>query len=146
MTSTEILQIITGFLGSFGFAILFNIRGKRLLFAALGGFLSCALFVLLKFITESEPIRYFIVSVTLSLYAEVMARCLKTPTSTFIMTSLVPLIPGGSLYYTMASVFERSLENFLSKAAYTLSLAVSLALGIVLTSACAKFIWHKKKQ
>ena len=90
MTEIEILQIVTGFLGSLGFAVLFNIRGKKLIFAALGGFLSWTFFVLLKFVTDNEPVRYFIVSMTISFYAEIMARQLKTPTSTFV-TCWVPV-------------------------------------------------------
>jgi len=133
----EILQIITGFLGSLGFGILFNIRGVRLLWASLGGLFSWLLFLLLGFGIASEPVRYFLVSLTVSVFAEIMARVLKTPTTTFHMTALVPLIPGGSLYYTMASLFGGNLSTFLDKAVYTLELAVSLALGIVLVTAIA---------
>ncbi len=135
MGITEILQIVTGFLGSLFFGVLFNIRGIRLFWAALAGFFSWSLFLLLAYWIPSEPVRYFIVAVTVSVYAEVMARILKTPTTTFHMTALVPLIPGGSLYYTMASLFGGNLENFVDKAIYTLELAVSLALGIVLVTA-----------
>jgi uncharacterized membrane protein YjjB (DUF3815 family) len=145
MTQFEILQIITGFLGSLAFAILFNIRGTRLIGASIGGFLSWALFVLLGFLTENEPLRYFIVALTISVYAEIMARILKTPTTTFHMTALIPLIPGGSLYYTMASVFEGNLSNFLDKAIYTLELAISLALGIVLVTAIARTVARFRK-
>ena len=74
MTRVELLQIITGFLGALGFAILYNIRGKKLFFAAIGGFFSWTLFVLLKFAMPNEALRYFIVAVTVSIYAEVMAR------------------------------------------------------------------------
>lgn len=140
MTQTELLQIITGFLGSLAFAILFQIRGKKLVFAGLGGFLSWALFVLLKFLTESEPIRYFLVAVLISVYAEILARLLKTPTTTFVISSLIPLIPGGSLYYTMASLLEGSTEGFLERAIYTLELTAALALGIVLSGAIARMI------
>ncbi len=142
MTPFEILQITTGFLGSLGFAILYNIHGKKLVFSAFGGFLSWAVFVLLKFLTESEPIRYFLVAVLLSVYAEIMARVLKTPTTTFVITSLIPLIPGGALYYTMTSVFDGDLLRFLEKGIYTLQLAVALALGIVLVSAVTKMLLH----
>ena len=145
MTPFEILQIITGFLGSLGFAILFNIRGKKLIFATLAGFLSWMLFVLLKFVTESEPLRYFIVAVLVSVYAEIMARVLKTPTTTFHMTALIPLIPGGSLYYTMSSVFEGDLGHFIEKGIYTLELAVALALGIVLVTAVARTMGRRKR-
>ena len=140
MTSTEILQIITGFLGSFAFALLFHIRGKKLVFAALGGFLSWMLFVLLKFVTENEPIRYFLVAVLVSVYAEILARLLKTPTTTFVISSLIPLIPGGSLYYTMSTMLEGVNDAFLARAIYTVELTAALALGIVLSGAVARMV------
>ena len=99
---------------------------------------SWTIFVLLKFIIESEPIRYFIVAAIISIYAELMARLLKTPTTTFHMTGLIPLIPGGSLYYTMKSALEGQSGSFLDKGIYTVELAVALALGIVITTAFAK--------
>ncbi len=140
MTQAEIIQIITGFIGSFGFAILFNIRGRKLIFAALGGLFSWALFVLLGFAIESEPVRYFIVAASISIYAEVMARVLRTPTTTFIMTALIPLIPGGSLYYTMAYAFESDLSRFLDKGIDTLQFALALALGVIVAAAATKTI------
>ncbi|MBQ8415505.1 MAG: threonine/serine exporter family protein [Clostridia bacterium] len=143
---TEIMQIITGCIGSLGFAVLFNIRGKKLIFATLGGLLSWSLFLLLGFFIENEPVRYFIVSLLISLYSEIMARELKTPTTTFIYTSLVPLIPGGSLYYTMSAGFAGDLTGFLDKGLYTLSLAVALALGIVLESAVMKMVLNSREQ
>ena len=145
MSQFDILQIITGFLGSLGFAILFNIRGNRLIGASIGGFLSWTLFVLLGFLTANEPLRYFIVALTISIYAEIMARVLKTPTTTFHMTALIPLIPGGSLYYTMASIFEGNHESFLTKAIHTLQLAIALALGIVLVTAVARTVTRIRK-
>ena len=140
MTRFEILQIITGFLGSCGFGILFNIRGKRWLFASLGGLFSWMLFVVLKFAFESEPLRYFIVSLVISVYAEILARVLKTPTTTFIMTSLIPLIPGGSLYYTMSHALSADWQSFVPRALYTMELAVALALGIVSAAAIFRFV------
>ena len=89
MSKVEILQIITGGIGTVGFAILFNVRGKKLIAAILGGFLSWAAFLLFRMFIGNEPICYFLVSVLISLYSEIMARKLKTPTTTFLMTSLM---------------------------------------------------------
>ncbi len=146
MTSFEILQLFAGFIGSLGFAILFNIRDKKLIAAAFGGFLSWLIFVLLEFIVSSEPIRYFFVSVIISVYAEIMARLIKTPVTTFLMTSLIPLIPGGSFYNTMVSFFSGISEDFFNKAIYTLSLAIALALGIVMTTAFTKITIRLKEK
>ena len=143
MTTVELMQIFTGFLGTLGFSVLFHIRGKRLVMAALGGFLSWLLFVLLGNVISSEPIRYFIVSLLTSFYAEWMARLLKTPTTTFLMTTLIPLVPGASLYYTMAYALGSDMEKFIQKAISTLKLAGALALGIVIATMVVKIMKTK---
>ena len=144
MTSTELIQIVAGFVGTLGFAVLFNIRGKRFVFAGLGGLLSWILFILLNRVIPNEPVCYFFVAVMISAYAELMARLLKTPTTTFITTSLVPLIPGGSLYYTMSYAFESNLERFLEKGVYTLELASALALGIIIATTATRILTKLK--
>jgi uncharacterized membrane protein YjjB (DUF3815 family) len=141
---TELNLIVGGFLGSLGFAFLYNIRGKRLVGAAMGGMLCCALFCVLGLFIDSEPIIYFIVSVVTSIYAEILSRVLKTPTTTFIITALIPLIPGGSLYYTMSSAFEGDFDLFLSNAISTLLLALALALGVCMVIAGTRFVLRIK--
>ena len=140
MTKLEIIQIISGFVGTLGFTVLFNLRGKRLVFTALGGLLSWTLFVVFSKFIENEPLNYFFVALIISVYAEVMARTLKSPTTTFITASLIPLIPGGSLYYTMANALSSNRENFIEKGIYTLQLASALALGIIVAVASTKII------
>lgn len=149
MTQTEIIQILAGFVGSIGFAILFNIRGKSLIATAIGGLFSWLLFVILSKYIKNEPFLYFIIACVISTYAEIMARVLKTPTSAFITTSLIPLIPGGSLYYTMVHAFEGDLHAFLPKAIYTMQLASALALGIIVSTSVARIFnkefFHKNR-
>ncbi|MBQ2249842.1 MAG: threonine/serine exporter family protein, partial [Clostridia bacterium] len=48
MTFPEFFQILVAAVGSIGFAILFNIRGRRLLSVAVGGGLCWLLFLLLN--------------------------------------------------------------------------------------------------
>jgi uncharacterized membrane protein YjjB (DUF3815 family) len=142
MSVREILQIISGGIGTLGFCVLFNIRGRRLVVTVIGGFLSWLLFVLLCNFISSEPINYFIVAAVISFYAEIMARIVKTPTTTFITTALIPLIPGGSLYYTMAYAFHSNIDRFLEKAIYTLQLASALALGIIIATTISRISFN----
>lgn len=146
MTSSELIQIATGLIGSLCFGILFNMREKRLIAAAVGGLLSWGLFVVLSHFILNEPINYFIVAAVVSLYSEIMARILKTPAAPIVTTSLIPLIPGGSLYYTMSSAFESNFTMFLEKAVSTLKLACALALGIIVVTAISQFLFKRVKQ
>lgn len=136
----SILQIITGMLGSFGFGLLFNIKGKHLIAVSLGGGFAWAICILLEVLTKNEFLSYFAVSILVSLYAEVMARLLKSPTTVFITPSLIPLIPGASLYYTMRSMFGGTAINFIDKAVVTVELASALALGVIVSTAIFKII------
>ena len=140
MTLNEVIQILAAFVGTLGFAILFNIRGMRLVAAAAGGLLSWFLFIVINKFIINEPVTYLIVACIISVYAEIMARVLKTPTTSFITASLIPLIPGGSLYYTMVHAFSGNYEAFLPKAIYTLQLASALALGIIVSTTLARAI------
>jgi uncharacterized membrane protein YjjB (DUF3815 family) len=140
MSITEITQILAGFIGTLCFGILFRIRGWRLGAVSLGGLLSWMILVILNRFIPNEAVNYFIVSFLISIYNEIMARVLRTPTTMFVTTSLIPLIPGGSLYYTMAYALEGDPVKFVSKAVYTLELAAALALGIILAAALTKLV------
>ncbi len=139
-----ILQITTGFVGSIGFAVLYNIRGIRFVFASLGGLFSWSAYLGLGAFIPNEVARYFIVAALISLYAEIMARLLKTPTTTFIITSLIPLIPGSSLYYTMTNAFLGNGGDFIERGIMTLSLSGALAAGIIVVAGFAKIVKHSK--
>lgn len=141
---TALIQIITGCLGAAGFAVLYNIRGKRFVFAALGGLLAVVFYHVFGLIVENEILNYFICAALVSFYAEIMARVLKTPTTTFIITSLIPLIPGSSLYYTMTNAFSGDMGSFIDKGLYTLGLAGALAAGIIVVVSTTKVIMKKR--
>ena len=86
----EIIQLVVSFTGSLGFAALFNIHGKKLWFAALGGCLSWAVYLAVEFITPSPYVCGFWSTVALTLYAECMARIHKTPVTVFLVSATIP--------------------------------------------------------
>ena len=131
MDLTDLIQIFTGFLGSLGFSVLFNIRGRKLWVASLGGLISWTIFLLLEPVFQGDASRYFFAAAAVTVYSEFFARVLKTPTTTFLVSSIVPLIPGGSLYYTMNYALNEQWDLFVQKAFSTLELALALAVGII---------------
>lgn len=142
------IEILAAFFGTLGFGFLFNIRGAKLWWAAAGGMLAWSLFLALEPVVHSEVVRYFIVSLCSTFGAEVMARVLKTPASTFCIIWLLPLVPGGALYYTMTYGLAGETALFTEKAVYTIELAVALSLGIVLVTTAARYLpfFRKKKE
>ena len=134
----DLMQICMGFLGSLGFGVLFHLQGKKLVVAALGGLVSWSVFLALAETIPSESTRYFLASASIAVYAEIFARVLKTPTTTFLVVSLIPLIPGSALYYTMNYALNEQWDRFANQAFYTVELAVCLAVGIIVVSTLAR--------
>ncbi len=131
---TYAVQLITAFLGSLGFSVLFNVRRTKLLIAGFGGLLSWGVYLLLTLWLPEGPMLCFYASVCVSVYAEVFARVKKTPTTSFLVPGMIPLIPGGALYNTMQYAIAGNWEAFFPTAAYTLRVALALAAGIILVS------------
>lgn len=136
----EFVQIIAATAGTLGFALASNIRGKKVFVAAFGGCFGWILFLLMGLFLESEVLRYFIASLLVSIYGEVMARLLKTPTIIFNIVCLVPFVPGGSLYYTMTNAFSGDLSGFLKSGSNTLQLAAALSFGVVIVSTFTAYL------
>ena len=134
------IQILMGGLGTLGFNILFHIRGRKLLFATLGGVVSWAVFLALAPVLPSEGFRYFLAAAAVTVYGEVLARVMKTPTTTFLVPSIIPLIPGSALYYTMNYALNQQWSDFARQAFYTLQLALSLAVGIIAITTAVRLI------
>jgi len=61
---------------------------------------------------------------------QVLARRFHTPTSTFFITSVIPLVPGRALYFTMKCALMGSWEQCGGFGLLTLQFVLGIALGV----------------
>ena len=123
---TTVIQLITGAIGSVGFGILFHMKNKYLPLAAAGGFLSWMFFLLGK--------------------AEILARICKETSTSFFVTSVIPLIPGSTLYYCMNSIVEGNTVQALEYGRDTFLFAFGIAAGMSIAWAICYFFRSIKKK
>ena len=93
MTAAIMIQLITGAIGSVGFGILFHIKKKYLPLAAVGGFLSWLVFLLGKEFWGNVFLPTLMAGFVTDVYAEILARICKETSTSFFVTSVIPLIP-----------------------------------------------------
>jgi uncharacterized membrane protein YjjB (DUF3815 family) len=143
-----ILKSVYALFASLSFGVLFNIKGKNLIFASLGGFLTWFVYLFSLEYYGSDLLGLFIASFAAGLYSESLARILKTPVTTFSICSIIPLVPGGGMYYTMLESVQGNINQFLSTGLNTMSSAGAIAVGILLASSITKviLIMNKKKK
>lgn len=132
--STAILQLCAATLGCLCFSVIFNVRGRQLLFTTLGGFLSWAIYLILHALGMGMVSCYFLSSVLITVYAEICARYRRTPATVFLVSAAIPLIPGSSLYATMVYAVHLNGSMFLRQGLNTLLLSGAISAGIILVS------------
>lgn len=131
MMKEWLLPIVSAALGSLSFAMFFGVRSRKLWFSLLGGVLNWGLYLLaMKKIGLPATMAYALGAAAGTLYAEILARIVKTPVTVFVITSVIPMVPGGALYYTMLGLLQGDKATFVDRGLYTLSAAGAMALGI----------------
>ncbi|MCF0149108.1 MAG: threonine/serine exporter family protein [Clostridium sp.] len=138
------LEVLSAFIAAFAFGIVFNIKGKNLFFAAICGALGWFVYKLSLFFGYSDITSLFLASLALSIYSEIFARILKTPVTTFVIAALIPLVPGGGMYYTMVEAITGDIMKSLEIGIKTIASAGALALGIILVSTLTKTFMKNK--
>lgn len=129
-----ILQSLFSLIASLSFGIIFNIKGKKLIFAGIGGGLSWFTYSLCLNFKFSVLSSLLVSSIIFSIYSEILARLLKTPVTTIIIPALIPLVPGYGMYYTMYQAITGDINQSVNTGLNTLSSAGTLAIGVILVS------------
>lgn len=131
--------------GCIGFSILFNIHGPGSLLCAFGGVVSFGFYHLFILRGASEIMGIFWGTAFSAIYSEIMARVRKYPTICYLVVSIIPLIPGASLYYSMCHAVDGNLQLFVHRGVYTAELAGIMAASILLVSSIVRLYTTWKK-
>lgn len=127
-------QIITAGLGALGYSVIFNIRRDKLLLAMFGAAMDWAVFLLLSDIGLSLFNANLIAAALGTLYAELLARIKKAPATCFLIPTVIPLIPGGGLFYTISAAISGNTELFQTYFINMIETAFGISIGIMLMS------------
>lgn len=131
--------IVSGMLGTIGFSIFFKSDKKRILCNAVGGALTCFVYLISCSFFDHILVQNLFPALFVTAYAEVMARLVKAPATPILACSIIPLVPGGKLYYTTYYFVVGDMDKFDITLTQTLQIAAGLAVGII----CVSVVVHE---
>ncbi|MBE6994482.1 MAG: threonine/serine exporter [Ruminococcaceae bacterium] len=143
------IQTITSFIGAAGFALVFNVRGKKLIWIGLGGALSWIVYKLGLELSGSPFAGLLVATIAVVAAGEILARRIRVPVIMLMVPMLIPLVPGGDLYYTMRYLIGDDNELFLESLRSLLMQAGAIAVGVIVaTSVMTNFFafYYKRKR
>ena len=136
----HVIGLVAALVSSFGFSLLFNQSKQHWFFSALGGMLCWGIFLLIKHLGAGIFLSTMISGAVIVLYSELMARVKKTPASHYLIIGIIPLVPGGSLYYCMSYAIQGELEIARMYGGEAAQYALGIAVGISLTWALMEMV------
>lgn len=143
--TTYIIQILSAIIGSVGFALIFNLKRAKIPFIIIGSGLGWAVYLLCYHFTQSTFLSNMLAAVFCTASAEFLARWRKAPATMFLIIHIIPLVPGGSLFYTMRSFVLHDSAAFTSYAMSTFYTAAGIAVGILVVTSCISILNSYKK-
>lgn len=125
-----VLPCLCAFFACVGFTLIFNIHGTGKLIAGAGGALGWLVYLL----AGSTIFAAFLAAASIGVFAEIMSRVRRCPVTGYVLVALLPLVPGGGIYYAMRHCVTGETEAFLNTLLHTLGMAAALAVGAMLAS------------
>lgn len=148
--STIILHLITSFIATAAFGIIFNAPKDSLLKGGLIGMGGWIIYYLLN-VNYYEPVLATLAaSFFIGVISHILAKLYKNPVIIFSVAGIIPLVPGGLAYDSMRNFVEYNYYSAITLAAKAFLLSGSIAIGLVFSEVInlviQKIIVNHKKE
>ena len=147
-TMELLVRLITSALGSCAFAMIFKTDRRHLPMISISGLVTYFVYHAVSFFGGGFFIASFASTLFAAVFGEACARIFRAPTVLYLVTGLIPIVPGGEAYYAMRYLLEKKGDLASAKLLATGSVALGIASGIVLVSIVVG-VWadrHKKQK
>ncbi len=142
----EWIQLISCTIGCTGFAWMFKIKGKQVLYSTIGSFFTWSIYLIVYGMNPSNFVATFAASLFVAAYAFVMSRVNRAPSTIFLTASVFPLMPGASLYYLMYGCLSRDINLILEKAQGIIGTCLAIAFGFIIVDLVTRIMMYTLKR
>lgn len=140
------MNLLYATLGTLGFGILFNANKNKLIYIMIGGFLNYFVYMITYNLTNNIFLSSGVCAIVTSLYSEAFAIILKCPSTIFILTGLIPSVPGSSLFYTMQNLVLGNEKEALHQGVITIEVILGIVSGILFASVFEMILKELKRK
>ncbi len=140
----SISKIIIAALWSGGASIFcslyFNTRFIHAFISGLLGVMSYILYLVIREYIGNEPLGFFVGTVAVAVASEILAVWMKNPATVFLLSGLLPLVPGAGLFYTLRAAVQKDLAETLHVGYQTIMASAAIALGVAVVSSIFRIV------
>ena len=127
------IQLVAAFVGTVGFSVLFGAPRRFYLYCGLAGMAGWAVYLIVA-AGHSVVGAAFFAALTVAAISHVMARLCRCPVTVFLICGIIPLVPGGGIFWTAYYIVTEQLRMAAATGFVALKVTIAIAGGIILAS------------
>lgn len=139
-------QLITSFIATGAFGIIFNIPRKKLLLCGLVGMIGWFIYVLLMNSYGNATVASLVAAFVIAVISQIFAKIYKAPIIIFSVSGIIPLVPGGLSYDAMRHFVSNDYNVAIQLAAKAFMISGAIAIGIVFAEVINQMIKKNYKR
>ena len=127
-----IMHVMCPFIGTIGYAVLFNIPKKFYLCCGFTGAAGWLIYHAVVSMNASAVTASFFGTLAVVLTSRILTVVMKCPITIFLVSGIIPLVPGAGIYYTVYYMVTNQLAEAVLRGMESVKTAFAIVLGIVL--------------
>lgn len=125
------MHVICPFLGTMGYAVLFNVPKRFYLSCGFTGMAGWLVYHAIVSQTFSAALASFLGTMAVVFLSRVLSVRKKCPITIFLVSGILPLVPGAGIYYTVYYLVTNQLAQASRRGMESVKVAFAIVLGIV---------------
>ena len=139
------ILILLAFGTSFFLGVVFRILPQDLWLAGLGGAITRIVLLILTPLC-ARPVYATVAAFVASIYAELLGKLQKKPSTYYTYPAIIPLIPGDLFFYTLIGINQKNSEMVRTNGFDCALTLVSMSVGFALSFAIAHYVRKAKNK
>ena len=141
------IQLPAAFIGTVGFSVLFGAARRYYVDCGLAGAAGWAVYLLVLTAGAQHTVgAAFLAALTVAVVSAVMAVLRRCPTTVFLICGIIPLVPGGGIFWTAYYLVSNQLRLAATTGFTALKVTIAIAAGIIVAGAAAARIMKYRKK
>ena len=139
------VQLISCGVASMGFALVFKAALCQSFWAGVGGLINCGCYLVVLHFYGNNLAAVMAGATFVAAYAYVMSRIHKAPATIFLTTSIMPVIPGATLFYMMHGMVQADYGMAKQQALLLGQTCMVIAFGFLIVEIATRYLSVRKE-
>ena len=139
-----VLQVVSVFFGVLAVGILYQVPKQYLVLTGVTGAVGWFVDLVAMEWTGNEIFTSFLAAFTVAILSQIFARISKAPVTIYLVTGILPLVPGIGMYRTVYYLLRDNMAEVSYYLSYTLQVAGMIALAIFVVDSFFRILYRKR--